>query len=72
MEHKKNKNGESEYTVTHGEGVEGDRPPLQEQLDREQEAIDLATRFSESGNCTAGDIQSNRDENKTSFTVTCK
>jgi len=72
VEHTKNNQGESEYTVTHGEGVEGNRPPLAEQEAREQEAIDIATRLSDSGDCTVGDIQSNRDENKTSFTVTCK
>lgn len=72
VEHKKNENGDSEYTVTHGEGVDGNRPNLNEQTAREEEAIKLATSFSDNGDCTVGDIQSNRDENKTSFTVTCK
>lgn len=71
VEHTKNDKGQSEYTVTHGEGVEGDRPPLQEQLDREQEAIDLATVYSNGGDCSVGNIQSNSNENTTSFTVTC-
>ncbi len=72
VEHKKNDKGESEYTVTHSNGVDGDRPSLDDQLAREDEGANLVGGFEDdTNNCTTGNIDSPQNENRTSITYTC-
>jgi len=68
--------GKDVYTVTHGKGVDGDRPSVEEQIKREREAQRLVDELSQgditNGKCSQGETpQSEPDENETTFTFTC-